>query len=191
MKKIIIPFFFFIFLFSHEINQKLIVYGEENGTLVQEKFIKLQHYFKENTQANKLQNKHGFILEKEKIDGYNIVVVKPIYSRTVRNELLSIVNPFFPESFTIENRESQKMPLQKSAGDKKRQKEITKELLSFEERFGIRPEWLAILLLSCVGLGMSLWNRKKLSILKIDQKAFIREQKSMEVEIDQLGEENG
>jgi len=172
-------------LFSHEIDQKLILYGEENAILVQDKFIKLQHYFQKNTQAKNLQKRYGLILEKEYIDGYNVVVIRPIYSYSVKNKLLSL----FPESFAIENREDVKVPLQREPKEQTIPIEITRELLSFEERFGIRPEWLAILLLSIVGLSMSLWNRRKLSILKREQKAFREEQKVMEVEMNKLGGE--
>ena len=191
MKKIIIHFFAFVVLFSHEIDQKLIVYGEENATLVQDKFIKLQHYFKENIQAKNLQKRYGLILKKEHIDKYSIVVIRPIYSYYVKNKLLSIVQPLFPESFTIEeNRESKKISSKIEKKEHSIEEEITQEILSFEEHFGIRPEWLAILILSIIGLSMSIWNRKKLLALEMEQKAFREDQKAMEVEISQFGGED-
>jgi hypothetical protein len=64
------------------------------------------------------------------------------------------------------------------------------KILSFEEHFGIRPEWLAILILSIIGLSMSIWNRKKLLALEMEQKAFREDQKAMEVEISQFGGED-
>lgn len=191
MRFMLVILFSLMMLFGKDISEKLIVSGDKNSTSAQMHLSKLKMVFIGNPQTRTLQEKYKLNLEIETLDAYTIVVIKPIRSLALKNELLLLLTPHFPNVFSIEDRKSE-------VKDTERMNEIKiktdtppaddytmHQVKVLIEEVGL--EWITLLLLSIIGLTLSLNSRSKMSNLENIQKDLIRKQEKIENEIKNLG----
>lgn len=157
--------------------QKLII-GSSN---TQASLDTVKSYAKENETIQALQEKHHFTIEMERLGEYNVTVIKPIQSLSVRNTLFILLSPMFEDIFYVEDPLPVKIPDYLS---------IKKEESSGWMYQGIGLEWIALFLLSFIGLILSLHSRKKISQLIESQNFLQEEQRKMDREIKALGGDN-
>ncbi|MCK5678680.1 MAG: hypothetical protein KAH72_09435 [Flavobacteriaceae bacterium] len=179
-------------LCSKDISEKLIVSSDKNSTATQMHLLKLKMVFIGNSQTRALQEKYKLNLEIETLDEYTMVVVKPINSLALKNELLLFLSPLFPNIFSIEEHKRETI-VPESMNESKIMKTHTPSVdintlhqakVLIEE---VGLEWTALFLLSIAGLTLSLRSRGKMSSLENIQKDLIRKQEKIENEIKNLG----
>jgi len=179
-------------LFSQDISEKLIVSSDKNSTTTQMHLLKLKMYFMDNAQIKALQEQYKLNLEIETLGEYTMVVIKPIKSLTVKNELLLFLRPLFPDIFSIsDNKREMKSPNSLNGS-----KTITTDTPSADTKImhqakvlieEIGLQWIALLLLSIIGLTLSLNSRRKMASLESRQNDLSRKQEKIENEIKNLG----
>ena len=190
MQWIIWIFYAITLLYSENIkteifSEKLIVSSSKEEKISQEDLLKLKVYFIENLRTKQLQEKYNLQLEIEKLGIYNVTTIKPIETLSVRNELLILLSPMFRDIYFIDYhpeiekdiKSNQKVHVVKTV--------IRKKENSFIDEIGL--QWIALLLLSAIGLILSLLSRKKIAKLDETQKDLKVEQKKIETEIKNLG----
>lgn len=174
---------------SQYLSEKLIVYYTKNETPAQEELLKLKVYFIENTTTRTLQEKYNLHLEMEMLEGYHMVVIKPIVSLDIRNELLIILTPLFKDIFFIDYEEPDfSIKKESKISHVSTLIEKKKKEWSFMDEMG--PQWLALLLLSFVGLLLSIASRRKIIHLGNKQHDLKKKQTHIETEIKKLGAKN-
>ncbi len=192
MRLIIVILFSLTMLFSKDISQKLIISSDKNSTTIQMHLLKLKMVFIGNPQTRELQEKYKLNLEIETLDEYKMVVIRPIKSLAVKNELLLLLNPLFPNIFSIEDHKRESLAPE-SVNESKIIKTDTPSAHTntmdqakiWIEEIGL--EWIALLFLSIIGLTLSLNSRSKMASLENIQKNLTRKQEEIEKEIKNLG----
>jgi len=171
-------------------SEKLIVSSTKQEKLSQDNLLKLKVYFIENPRIKELQLTYNLQFAIEKLGSYNVTTIKPIESLSLRNELLILLAPMFKDVYFIDytpeiqkvvkadiTQVNQKVHVVKTAIEKKEN--------SLIDEIGL--QWVALLLLSIIGLVLSLLSRRKIAKLNETQKDLEVEQKKIEREIRNLG----
>lgn len=186
MRVIIVMLFSLTMLFSEAMHEKLIISGDNDIVNAQADLSQLKVYFIENPEIRILQEKHKLKLELEVLGDYALVVIKPVETEALKNELQTLLKPLFPELFFIEDKEMKRS----DAGSMKKagvpvDVEKSQYYQFLVEEVGM--QWLALLLLAITGLTLSIRNRKKLASLEKTQKDLSIKQDQIEDEIKHLG----
>ena len=171
-------------------SEKLIVSSTKQEKFSQDNLLKLKVYFIENPRIKELQSTYNLQFAIEKLGSYNVTTIKPIESLSLRNELLILLAPMFKDVYFIDytpeiqkvvkadiTQVNQKVHVVKTAIEKKEN--------SLIDEIGL--QWVALLLLSIIGLVLSLLSRRKIAKLNETQKDLEVEQKKIEREIRNLG----
>ena len=174
---------------SKQFAEKLIVYYDTNEAQAKAELLKLKVYFIENESIRTLQEQHHLVMEIDTLDGYYMVTLKPVVSLDVRNELLIILKPLFKDIFFIAY-ETHTPSMTKNPKSSKTVIPIEKQKTETSLIDEIGLQWLALLLLSLVGLLLSIASRKKIIHLGKNQKDLKEKQTYIEREIQKLGAEN-
>ena len=192
MRLMLVILFSLTMLLSKDISEKLIVSGDKNSTTTEMHLLKLKMVFIGNSQTRALQEKYKLNLEIETLDAYTMVVIKPINSLALKNELLLFLSPLFPNIFSIEDHKRETIAPEGMNESKiikthttPAQTNTMHQAKVLIEEVGL--EWTALLLLSIIGLTLSLNSRRKMSSLENIQKDLIRKQEEIENEIKNLG----
>lgn len=192
MRLMLVILFSLTMLLSNDISEKLIVSGDKNSTVTQMYLLKLKMLFIGNSQTRALQEKYNLKLEIETLDVYTMVVIKPINSLALKNELLVFLSPLFPNIFSIEDHKketigpgSMKESIIMKTQTAPPPNNTMHQVKTLVRKVGL--EWTALLLLSIIGLTLSLKSRRKMSSLENIQKDLIRKQEAIENEIKNLG----
>ncbi|SFV68807.1 hypothetical protein MNB_SV-13-696 [hydrothermal vent metagenome] len=162
--------------------QKLII-GSSHTV---ESLESLKKYCQDNEILRTLQEKHHLTIKMERLGDYNVTVISPIESISVRNTLFIILSPVFEDIFYVE--QALKVP----HGISKKEKNISVLKVKHEEKilwmyYGIGLQWIALLLLSGIGLILSIKSRKRIALLIESQNDLQMEQHKMEKDIKALG----
>ena len=174
--------------------EKLIVSSSQNESISQEDLLKLKVYLLENSSTRMLQEKYQLDVKMEHFSNYNAVIISPIDSLTVRNELLILLSPVFPDIFYIEEK---KVPVSKkktivSTQNVKQSMPTThiekKNKDTWVNEIGL--QWLAIWILAVIGLFLSVRSRRKIAHLNKNQKEMNVNQTKIEKEIKALGDKD-
>lgn len=176
----------FTLLLAGAMSQKMIVYTDKNGKNAQESLLRLKVHFIENPNMRVLNEENNFKVELETLGTYTMVVVRPIVSLSVKNRLLMEVAPLFPDVFTLEDKTLYKTDNSLQVGIPVKKDDLKGNTL-LEDIESIGLQWIAILVLSTVGLLLSILRRKKLLVLDEKQKSLDIDQKEIENEIKSLG----
>lgn len=192
MRLILVMLFFLTMLFSEKFSEKLIVSADKNSTTIQLHLLKLKMLFIGNSKTRALQETYKLNLEIETLDTFTMVVIKPIKSLTVKNELLLLLSPHFPNIFLIEDRKAEmtdhgsmtKSKIMKTHTPPTHTNAMHKAKILLEK---IGLEWITLLLLSILGLTLSLNRRMQMARLKSIQKELSQKQEKIENEIKNLG----
>lgn len=188
----IIILFLLSISFSKNISEKLIISANKNHTIVQMDFLKLKMYFRDNNQMKVLQEIYKLSLEIETVGEYTMVVIKPIQSIAVKNELLVYLSSHFQDIFSLEEnkRETTSPNNLKDSIDLNRPNSSADESIIHQagvlvEAIGL--QWITLFLLSVIGLTLSLGSRSKMENLEDTQKELRFKQEQIEEEIKKLG----
>ena len=173
---------------SQYLSEKLIVHYTKSEVDAQEELLKLKVYFIENAATRAVQEKYNLKLEMEMLEGYHMVVIKPIVSLDLRNELLIILTPLFKDIFYIDYKEHTQILIKKPNVSQLVPIEKKKKEHSFIDEMGL--QWFALLLLSFVGLLLSIASRRKIIYLGNKQQDLKKKQTHIETEIKKLGAKN-
>ena len=174
--------------------EKLIVSSNQDESIAQEDLLKLKVYLLENSATRMLQEKYQLDVKMEHFSNYNAVVISPIHSLTVRNELLVLLSPMFPDIFYINEK---KIPVDikkpivptHTANHSMPITHIEKQNKdSWVNEIGL--QWFAIWILSVVGLFLSIRSRRKMAHLNKNQKEMNVNQTKIEKEIKALGDKD-
>jgi len=175
-------------------SEKLIVSYSTDPVLMDEDLLKLKIYFIENPEIRILEEKYQLIPTMETLENQHMVVVRNIHSLKLRNALLLLLIPLFPDIFYIDAPKTLKETKQYVQADdtntKKRIQlsETPKESITWINEIGL--QWIVIWFLALLGLLLSLWNRRKMSKLDEKQKDIRLDQNKIEKEIKKLGASN-
>lgn len=173
-------------LLADSMHQKLIVYSDKSAKNAQANLSKLKVYFIENPNIRMLNEANDFKLGLETLGSYTMVVVKPIMSRHVKNRLLLELTPVFPDIFVLDDTSADTIDhhpsMSTSQQNHSMREERSKTLI---ETVGL--QWLALLILSLLGLVLSVLKRRKLLSLGERQKKLDMDQQKIEKEIHNLG----
>lgn len=193
MRRYIVIFLFLVQLEAAtdvKISEKLIVSSSQSEKMASENLLKLKVYFMENPITRVLNAQDSLMIDIEKLDTYYTVVIKPIHSLEVRNKLLVILSPLFPDIFYIDYVDQPvKVKTSKLEPNLRKKKVETfsnsNEKISFIDEVGL--QWLALWCLSLVGLILSVRNRRKMMKIAEKQNILEQEQSKIESEIKTLG----
>jgi hypothetical protein len=176
---------------SKDFSEKLIISTGTNLTQEEETLLKLKIYFIENPILRRLEDEYHLTTSMEKIENYHMVVIKPLDSLDIRNQLLLVLTPIFPNLTFVDNIIHTPPIMQASQAENSvhtTQKGKKRKQISLFDDLAL--QWVAIWLLAVIGLLLSLWNRRKLSKLKNTQKDISANQHKIEKEIKHLGAQN-
>jgi len=197
MKILLFILYFCIFISieviaSEDFSEKIIISLSTNDAQEEETLLRLKMYFIEDPILRNIEEKYHLLTTIDVVENYKIVVIKPLPSREIRNQLLLILVPMFPDIFSVDTPLMKKVLL--SPRDKQVDMSLTKESVDKRKAStvfeGIELQWLAIWALAVMGLLLSLWNRRKLSNLNQTQKDISANQNKIEKEIKHLGVQN-
>lgn len=189
MKIIYMMLFTLTLLFSEGISQKLIVYSDKNAHNAQESLSKLKVHFIENPNLRALSETNDLKLELERLGAYTMVVVKPVVSLSVKKSLLIELIPVFPDVFALKETKQKKVYNNSQNVIPEKSDVLPSNTVgTYIEIIGL--QWIALLILSVVGLLLSILRRNKLHILDRKQQALDIDQKDIEQEIKNLGKHN-
>ncbi len=179
----------FTILFSEGMSQKLIVSTDKNRENAQESLLKLKVHFTENPNIRALSEANDLKLELETLGAYTMVVVKPVKSLSVKNSLLMELSPVFPDIFALEVKNVHSQIDHSETLNSVNSHDVqTNRVSTYIETIGL--QWVALLILSTVGLLLSIIRRKKLHHLDEKQKELDLDQHEIENGIKNLGKYN-
>lgn len=190
----IFAFFFFIFIsLSHVYaSDTLIVsYGQDKNA-VEEKYLKLKVYLLENSITRKLQNQYALEVKMQQFEEYYAVVLPHIQTMELRNELFVLLKPIFPHIFYIHEKalasqkDTKSVPTIQHKPHTSVSNNTNMKRESWIDEIGL--QWLAIWLLSVIGLVLSIRNRRKMVQIDKTQKDMKVNQTKIEKEIQSLGD---
>jgi hypothetical protein len=179
---------------SEQSVEKLIVSSSKDEAVIEENLLKLKVYLLENPSTRMLQEKYALDVKMEHFAQYNAVVISPIDSLDLRNALLVLLSPVFPDIFYIEETKvstSKKDKLAKSPTviqPRPTRHTSNKTEENWVNEIGL--QWLAIWLLAVVGLVLSIRSRRKMAHLNKTQTEIKANQTKIEKEIKALGDED-
>jgi len=171
-------------------SEKLIVSFTKQEKLSQENLLKLKVYFIENPRTRDLQETYNLQLDIEKLGSYSVTTIKPIKSLSMRNELLILLTPMFKDIYFIDYKPEIKKVVKTTITQANQKINVVKTAVVKKENSLIDEiglQWVALLLLSIIGLVLSLLSRRKIAKLGETQKDLKVEQKKIETEIEKLG----
>ncbi len=169
--------------------QKLIVSSHKDMISTENDLLKLKVYFHENLTTRSLKEQYHFTFFIETYEAYEAVVISPIDTLVLRNELLVLLAPIFPDIFYIYTMKN-KINMIRTRVPISRNTNSNVALAVKVETALLGLEWLAIGLLAVIGLILSIKNRRKMGKLDSTQREIEDNQKKMEREIKVLGEKN-
>jgi hypothetical protein len=174
---------------SPHLSEKLIVHHSKNESNAQEELLKLKVYFIENAATRRVQEKYNLQLDMERLGEYHMVLIKPIVSLDLRNELLIILTPLFKDIFFLSYQEhTPTIRVKPKVSQVSVSIEENKKEQSFIDEIGL--QWLALLLLSVVGLLLSIASRRNIIHIGNKQQDLKNKQTHIETEIKKLGSKN-
>lgn len=171
-------------------SEKLIVNSTKQEKLSQENLLKLKVYFIENPRTRDLQEAYNLQLDIERLGIYSVTTIKPIKSLSVRNELLILLTPMFKDMYFINYTPEIKKVVKTNSMQTNQKIHVVKTAVVKKENSLIDEiglQWVALLLLSIIGLLLSLLSRRKIAKLGETQEDLKVEQKKIETEIEKLG----
>lgn len=175
-----------------DIRQKLIVSSTKHQSVAEEDLLKLKIYATENSNIATLQEKYNLTFSIEHFSNYSSVIISPIKNKNVRNELLVVLSPIFPNMFYVNAAKALASVQTKHVAPKSTlhniflHKSQAQKKKSFLEGIGL--QWLAIWLLAVGGLLLSIGNRRRMKYMTKKQKEMNMTQEEIAQEIKQLGE---
>lgn len=178
MRFIFLVLFSMTLLFAQKVSEKLILTNDKNSTSAQMHLLKLKMFFKENEEIQILQKTYALKLSIETLGEYNMLIIKPISEVKVKNALFLLLKPLFPDMFAIEEKPNIQQNITNNDSFTAKVEGMVKE---------IGMQWVALLILSMLGLILSIVNRRKMSTLEIIQKDLSKRQDELENEIKSLG----
>jgi len=199
MRLILILVCFMTILFSQSISEKLIISADTNMSTAQMHLLKLKMFFIENQETRTLQEESNLTLTMETLDDYEMVVIKPIRSLAVKNELLFLLSPYFPDIFSIHENKIVMAPRYKEDSEMLASQVFNGHSTSKTDKNSytieniihkIGLQWVALLLLSIIGLAFSINSRRKMASLERMQQDLSQKQEEIEKEIKHLGATN-
>ena len=187
--------FLFANVASHEkFSEKMIIANYTDSALADENFLKLKIYFIEEPDIRVLEEKYHLTPKLEMLGKQQVLVLSPVHSLTVRNQLLILLTPLFPDIFYIDAPETIKDTQRYVESDIPEIQKISKgnatkyKAQNWIDQIGL--QWIAIWFLALIGLISSLLRRRKIAKLNKTQKDIRSDQKKIEKEIIQLGVDN-
>jgi len=179
------------------LNEKLIVSYSTDKQAVQDDLFALKVYFSENDETRILQEKYHLQSKLERLDSYTVLVIYPITSHSLRNELILSLSPLFNDMFSIQYKadtlDGKEIAVKKTAVtaiERSQNVKKTQVLKSEKKENDNTLQWSALLLLFVVGLILLIRNRKKLATLEEGQKDMQNNQEKIETEIHTMGAKN-
>ena len=199
MKFLMLILSMYTFLFAkvtpHEkFSEKMIVASYADSALADENFLKLKIYFIEEPAIRALEEQYHLTPKLETLGGHQLLVLSPIHSLSVRNQLLILLTPLFPDIFYINAPETIKDTQRYAKSDIQKIQKNPKlstpkhKTKNWIDEIGL--QWVAIWVLALIGLISSLLRRRKIAKLNKTQKDIRSDQKKIEKEITQLGVDN-
>jgi len=166
---------------------QLVLYGDGDDRKAEVERLRAEILFLQNEQLHTLQEKHHLHIVRKKHADISLVTVEPLSDAALRQTLQLAVAPYYPEAFWIRKRDQvQHTPISPSL----KKPEVKRPEPSWTERLGIGIEWIAIFLLSVVGLLLSLYDRYKIKYIRKQQDQMDRRQEKIEEEIKGLEEQS-
>ncbi|MDQ7086113.1 MAG: hypothetical protein Q9M36_14895 [Sulfurovum sp.] len=162
---------------SLKVAQKLIIGSSTN----QASLDAVKRYCTQNVTLHALQEEHNFTITMEKLGEYNVTVIAPIDSITLRNTLFILLSPMFEDIFYVE----QPLKLEKLVIEEGHREE---QILWVY--YGVGLQWMVLLCLSLIGLVLSIQNRRRVNQLIQSQNSLQVQQNKIESEIQILGKNN-
>ena len=178
---------------NRQFNEKLIVSYSTQKQVAKDDLLALKVYFGNNVQTQKLKEKYHLQFKLERLDDYNVLVIYPINSLNLRNDLLLRLGPLFPNMFAVKMSADQEKKMLTNTITQTTSPTVqgkVQVLKPQREENDLELQWIVLLLVSAVGLILSIRNRKKLATLKQGQEDMQNNQEKIETEIDMMGAHN-
>lgn len=189
MKFLFLMFCALSLLLADSMNEKLVVFSDKDRKNSQENLLKLQVYFIENQKLRALNEVNHLNLELETLGVYTMVVIKPIESLDRKNTLLLELTPLFSSIFALENK-TQQINYNRSGELELTLNPDTKinSVKIIIDEIGL--QWIVLLVLSLLGLLLSIMRRKKMHSFLETQIDLDKDQMKMEDDIKKLGKQH-
>ena len=207
IKRLIIIVFLFFTFFAHAVEQKMIISAEEKTSTSARILYELENFFQEDTHAKELKSKYHLDLEMEVLDKYVLVVIKPIQTVLVKNELKLLLKMKYPQAFMVPNSHKEKKSTVRHKAKKivtetpvpqqiKNVRKIPKSVVEKKEIIkadsllpNIANEWLALLVLAIAGLLLVYRSTRQINKIKKLQEKLESYQEKVENQMDYIGEQ--
>lgn len=118
---------------------------------------------------NPLLQEHKLSCKVEYLAEDNMIVIEPIGSELIKRQLILRLYPHYPNMFFV--------PIE--------QTDVLSEIEALIETVGL--EWVALLLLSVIGLVSSLYRRYQMASMQKQQEILVEKQKELEYDMKSLG----
>ena len=207
IKKLIIIVFLFFTFFAHAVEQKMIISAEQKTSTAAHVLYELEKFFQEDIHAQELKSKYHLDLEMELLDEYVLVVIKPIQTVLVKNELKLLLQMKYPQAFMVPNsykeknntvrQEAKKIVIETTLPKQiKNVRKIPKGVVEKKEIVkadsllpNIANEWLALLILAIAGLLLVYRSTRQINKIKKLQEKLESYQEKVENQMDYIGEQ--
>jgi len=186
MRLLMIIIFSMICLSAQSTYQELIIAGHSDIYEAKLQLKELNKYIKNNSELLKIKKKYQLHGQIRQLGEYHVVTLGPIDTLSLRNRLLLLLHPSFPETFYINkkassiklvNKDAQKHPKGPLGKIERKERDII-------DAMGL--QWFAILMLSLMGLILSVYRRNRVRYLQKIQKILGKKQNKMETKIREM-----
>ncbi len=168
-----------------EIDQKFVLDGDKDFQKAQIKLYQAKILFLENEQLSALQKTYQLTGELEHTLQYYLVVVTPVTSKVLKEKLAVYSTAHYKNALFIQRKHPSKSNSNIHIPQVPSKRSVPKTS-SMLERIGIGMEWIAIWLLSVVGLILSIYRRRTIAHLQDAQKEMSSKEEKIEKEIESL-----
>jgi citrate lyase beta subunit len=207
IKRLIIIVFLFSTFFAHAVEQKMIISAEHKTSTAAHVLYELEKFFQEDKHAKELKSKYHFNVEMELLDEYVLVVIKPIQTIFVKNELKLLLQMKYPQAFIVPYSDKEKNSSVREEVKKivtettlpepiKNVRKIPKKVVEKKEIIkadsllpNIANEWLALLVLAIAGLLLVYRSTRQINKIKKLQEKLESYQEKVENQMDYIGEQ--
>jgi hypothetical protein len=187
---------------AEEINSKIILSSHIESDEAAKSLYTIEKFFQDNKEAYTLKEEYHLKLGMELLDKYILVTITQIKMYSVENTLQHLLKEKFPNSFIVQ-RDVEIPVLKKYASTQNTMnmnknisnnniKEIQNSQRKKESFFNsMDKKWMAIILLSLVGLMLLYRSAKQLTKIRILQKEVAKYQIILEDEVNQIRVHHG
>ena len=164
---------------SEAASYKMVISSDTNIDNASDTLNSIEKFFQENTIAKSLKQKHDLQLKLELLNNYVLTVIRPIDSKSLKNNLEMLLSPRYPKMFIVKEESAIYENKNNAYANHVNQQHIVGSNNSYVE--GITDQWLLFIVLTLLGFLLVYVIGSQILKIKNLQKKLENEQDELDV----------